>query len=121
MVGELAALPRQAPATDRATELVAEIVPRITTTFSQALPFPGDRVSHVGTRLRGDQERDARAEGHANCDTEGEGRSATMVGRPFWCGRTRASHAGGHGVRRGPKGDESRVVGAFAARGWAGI
>ena len=121
MVGELSALPRQAPATDGGMELVAEIIPRITTTFSEALPLPSDRVSGVGARLRGEQERDARANGHADCDAEGEDRSATMVGRPFWCGGTRASHAGGRGVRRSPKGDESRVVGAFAARGWAGV
>jgi hypothetical protein len=120
-VFELSAVSREASLPDGVAELVAKVVPGIATAFPDSFAFSSNRVSGIGSVLRGEQERDARADAETNSNAEREGDCATMVGCRFWHGWSGTTHGGGRGVRRGPKGDESRVVRAFAARGWAGV
>ena len=120
-VFEPSAVSREAPAAYGVAKLVAKVVPGIATTFTQSLAFLSNRVPGLSSVLRGEQESDACSDGQTNSNAEREGGRATMVGCRSWCGRSRTKHAGGRGVRGGPKGDESRVVRAFAARGWAGV
>jgi hypothetical protein len=118
---ELSAVSRETSLSDDVTKLVAKVVPSIAAAFPQSLAFSSNRVPGVSSVLRGEQERDACADSQTDSNAEREGGCATMVGCRSWCGRSGTKHAGGRGVRGGPKGDESRVVRAFAARSWAGV
>src|SRR5262245_39577961 len=121
MVFELSAVSREASAPHGVAKLVAKVVPRIAAALLDSLAFSSNRVSGIGSILRGEQERDACSDGPTNSNAEREGGRATMVGCRSWRGVSGTKHSGGRGVRGGPKGDESRVVRAFVARAWAGV